>query len=85
MVTTWCPSIASGADTLVGLAHDKFMQLGVNTYNLAVSNLDGLNAIELAPYEFSVDFNYADPNGAFNRPVKQVFDPLGLMNPGKVI
>lgn len=84
MVTTWCPIVMGSADTLVGLAHDKFMDLGVQTYKLAVQNLDGLNDINLAPYEFNVSFDYADPQATFQRPEKPTIDmsQLAFRDPG---
>lgn len=85
MTTTWCPALsADPAVMYVGSAHDKFMDLGVKTYNLAVANLDGLNDIVLAPYEFNVSFDYADPQATFNRPLKPVIDmsQLEFRDPG---
>lgn len=79
MATTWCPDLSGdGALTLVGAAHDKFMNLGTYTYNLAVSNLDGFNNIILEPYEFNVDFNYIQPQSVFLRPPRPDLDEGAL-------
>ncbi len=85
MVTTWCPALsADPAVMYVGPAHDKFMNLGTYTYNMAVANLAGLNDIVMEPYTFTVDFNYVDPQAAFNRPLQPVVDmtQLDFRDPG---
>lgn len=85
MTTTWCPALsADPAVMYVGTAHDKFMNLGTQTYNLAVSNLDGLNDIVLEPYEFNVDFTYVDPQASFVRPTAPTIDmaQLEFRDPG---
>jgi len=85
MTTTWCPDLSGDpAITLVGAAHDKFINLGTTTYNLAVANLDALNAIEFNPVEFNVDFAFADPQATFSRPLRPVFDSgaLDFRDPG---
>lgn len=88
MATTWCPALsADPAVMYVGDAHDKFMDLGVKTYNLAVQNLDDLNDIVMDPYVFNVDFSYVDPQAVFIRPQKPIIDPndLEFRDPGIVI
>jgi len=79
MVTTWCPDLsADPAITLVGSAHERFMDLGTKTYNIAVDNLQGLNNLRLDPVDFSVDFNFADPQATFRRPTRPEFDDRAL-------
>lgn len=79
MATTWCPDLsADAAITLVGSAHDKFMDLGTTTYNMAVSNLQGLNSVRLDPIDFNVDFRFADPQATFQRPRRPDMDEGAL-------
>lgn len=79
MATTWCPDLsADAAITLVGSAHDKFMELGSTTYNMAVSNLQGLNSVRLDPIDFNVDFRFADPQATFQRPRRPDLDEGAL-------
>ncbi|MBF9137472.1 hypothetical protein I5W36_16030 [Stenotrophomonas maltophilia] len=79
MATTWCPDLsADAAITLVGSAHDKFMELGATTYNMAVSNLQGLNSVRLDPIDFNVDFRFADPQATFQRPRRPDLDEGAL-------
>ncbi len=79
MASTWCPDLsADAAVTLVGSAHDKFMELGAQTYSLAISNLDGLNSVRLDPVDFNVDFRFADPQATFQRPRRPDLDDGAL-------
>lgn len=88
MTSKWCPDLSGDpAVNLVGLAHDKFMNLGTATYNWAVTNLDGLNNIILEPYEFNVDFTFADPQASYIRPQRPTID-MGMLefrDPGVTI
>ena len=79
MATTWCPDLsADAAVTLVGSAHDKFMELGTTTYTMAVSNLQALNSVRLDPIDFNVDFRFADPQATFQRPRRPDLDEGAL-------
>lgn len=85
MVTTWCPALsADPAVMYVGSAHDKFMELGTQTYNLAVGNLYGLGDIDVEPMTFNVSFDYPGAQGGFNRPGLPVLDmsALNFRDPG---
>ncbi|MDR1076352.1 MAG: hypothetical protein LBL59_08690 [Xanthomonadaceae bacterium] len=79
MATTWCPDLSGDpAIIAVGQAHDKFMELGTFTYNLAIGNLDGLNNVDLTPVDFTVNFDFVDPQATFRRPVRPQFDDAAL-------
>lgn len=60
------------AETLVGQAHEKFMELGQLTYTWAVDNLNGLNNpfLTWSPYEPNVTFEYANPQASYLRPTR---------------
>lgn len=85
MTTTWCPALSADPATMyVGSAHDKFMQLGTSTYNLAVGNLYGLGDIAAEPMSFNVSFDYPGAQDEFNRPEPPVLDmsALNFRDPG---
>ncbi|HRO59339.1 MAG TPA: hypothetical protein PKZ27_02815 [Rhodocyclaceae bacterium] len=77
-MATWCPISNTLAEVLVDDAHAKFMAQGTQTYNLAVANLEGLNDIAMAPFEFNVSFDYANPQAMFNRPQRPDLDDGAL-------
>ncbi|WP_440570737.1 hypothetical protein [Stenotrophomonas muris] len=54
------------------------MELGATTYNMAVSNLQGLNSVRLDPIDFNVDFRFADPQATFQRPRRPDLDEGAL-------
>lgn len=87
MTSTWCPDLSGDtAGTLVALAHDTFMARGTETFNYALQYLNGLGQISLKPYEFSVAFNYANPQATFIRPEKPAFDEdLDFRDPGTTL
>lgn len=84
MTSTWCPDLSGDtAATLVGNAHDIFMERGTETFNQAMQYLNGLGAITLEPYSFSVAYNYANPQATYTRPTKPDFnEDLGFNSPG---
>lgn len=70
-MATWCPDLSGDfAANLVGSAHDKFMALGVQTYNTAVNNLDAMDSISVDPVNFSVNFDFDGQLAAFQRPTR---------------
>lgn len=88
MATSWCPDLSiDPASVFVDEAHEKFMQLGTQTYNLAVQNLDGLNAVLLEPLEFSVSFDYPNAQPVVHRPERPTFDlsSMDFRDPGVAI
>ncbi|MGH8025283.1 MAG: hypothetical protein ACREO0_01025 [Pseudoxanthomonas sp.] len=87
-MATWCPDLSGDAAiNLVGSAHDKFMQLGTDTYNLAIANLDGLNNITLTPANFTADFTFDDQLTPFHRPTRPTFvdADLEFRDPGLAV
>lgn len=73
-MATWCPISNTLAEVLVDDAHARFTNLGTQTYNRAVQNLNDLNSIEMAPFEFNVSFDYANPQSIFIRPPRPDLD-----------
>lgn len=85
MTNTWCPDLSGDtAVALVGAAHSTFIERSTQTYNSALQQLTALSSIKLEPYEFSVSFNYANPQATFVRPQKPNLDTADLQfkNPG---
>lgn len=74
MATTWCPIVNSNAYTAVGQAHDKFMNLSTQSYNLVIGSLDAMGNIPLEPYEFNISFQFDGALTPFQRPAKPVLD-----------
>lgn len=68
MSTTWCPQVNSPAYNLVAVAHDKFMDLSSSTYDLVIDSLDGMDEIDLSPYNFNVTFDFSNQLTPFVRP-----------------
>lgn len=66
------------AEVLVGAAHANFFQLAQQTYNLAVTNMNGLQNITLLPIEFTASFDYDGALSGFQRPARPDFDTAGL-------
>lgn len=93
----WCNAVGPAlAETLVGQAHDKFLDRGDETYNIAIDNLNAMDNIMLTPVEFSVNFDFDGQLAAFNRPNRPIIndgdfafrapDPIGaapiyMLNP----
>lgn len=85
MTSTWCPDLSGDtAAALVGAAHDTFIERSTTTYNWALQQLTALSSINLEPSEFSVSFNYANPQATFVRPQKPdlATADLQFQNPG---
>lgn len=75
MATTWCPDLSGDtAATLVGSAHDTFMQRSTQTFSLALQYLQDLGTVSLEPTNFSVSYNYANPQATYTRPAKPDLD-----------
>jgi hypothetical protein len=58
------------AEVLVGAAHNNFFELGKQTYQLAVQNMNGLQNILLKPIEFTASFDYGAQLPQFQRPTR---------------
>src|SRR5690606_12694328 len=56
------------AVNLVGDAHNVFMNRGTQTYNTAIAGLNAMDDIVLAPFEFSVSFDFDGQLTPFQRP-----------------
>lgn len=69
MATTWCPAPNSAAYSLVGIAQEKFMNLGDDLYRLTVDNMNSLDTTVLNPVDFNVNFNFDGQLSAFQRPL----------------
>ncbi len=85
MTTTWCPDLSGDtAATLVGTAHDTFMERGTETFTMALQYLQALGTISLEPTTFSVSYNYANPQATYTRPSKPDLDAddLAFQDPG---
>lgn len=71
----WCSGVSgSTAENLVATAHDKFTDLGKQTYDLAVNNLTGAWPVSLSPLPVNVSFDFDGELAAFNRPVRPALD-----------
>ena len=76
MANTWCPDLSGDlAVNLVGDAHQVFMTRGTQTYNTAIAGLNAIGNIELAPFEFSVSFDFDGQLTPFQRPQRPDIDP----------
>lgn len=79
MATTWCPDLSGDPTVMfVGEAHEKFMNLGDRTYEIAVSNLEGLNNLPWSDPVFNVSFNFDGQLTPFKRPTKPSIDDSAL-------
>lgn len=71
----WCNTVGPAvAENLVSLAHDKFMNRGDQTYQIAINNLNAMDNIPLDGVSFNVDFNFDGQLAAFNRPQRPVIN-----------
>ena len=71
----WCSGVdGSTAENLVATAHDKFTDLGKQTYDPAVNNLTGAWPVSLSPLPVNVSFDFDGELAAFNRPVRPALD-----------
>lgn len=75
MANTWCPDLSGDlAVELVGDAHAVFMQRGTQTYNTAIDGLNAIGDITLAPFEFSISFDFDGQLTPFQRPPRPDVD-----------
>lgn len=77
-MATWCPNENDLASVLVDNAHTTFMARGTQTYNEAINSLNAMDDIVIAPYEFSVDFNFDQQLAPFMRPARPTLDSSGF-------
>jgi len=77
-MATWCPNENDLASVLVDNAHSVFMARGTQTYNTAINSLNAMDDIVIAPYEFSVDFDFNEQLAPFIRPQRPVLDTSGF-------
>lgn len=74
-MATWCPDLTGDlAANLVADAHGTFMERSRQTYNTAISSLNAMGNIELAPYDFSVSFDFDGQLAPFRRPTRPTID-----------
>lgn len=78
MATTWCIEQVDPAVLYVDDAHGRFMQLGTQTYNLAVNALHDLNNVSLTPSTISVSFDFDGQLTPFHRPDRPDIDDAAL-------
>lgn len=69
-MATWCPNENDLAQVLVDSAHTQFMARGTQTYNQAINSFNAMDNITIAPYEFSVTFDFDEQLAPFMRPVR---------------
>lgn len=74
MSTTWCPQVNSPAYLLVDDAHQHFMNLASNSYEMVVDRLDDMDNILLQPYDFNVSFNFNGQLTPFIQPPRPTLD-----------
>lgn len=70
-----CPVLLG--DPAVGMvtsAHANFIQLANGTYVLATQQAQNMQNFQVAPVQYSAQFNFNDPLGTFQRPIKPTID-----------